>query len=404
MNLDFGNKYDEFRKEVKAFCKEYEGIHVTSNLYSYESVVDPNVKPKIEMSVKEWQKILIDKGYHARHIPNEYGGFGGELDIVKNVIITEEFSKSKIPAGIGGQGIDFLVPTLLEMGTEEQRQRYIKPALELEEIWCQGYSEPNAGSDLASLQTKGELDGDEWVINGQKIWTSTAHLADWMFCLVRTEPDAPKHKGISFLLFPMNSHGIEVRPLKTMTGESSFNEVFFSDVEVPANQIVGKRGEGWKVATALLGHERSMLGDPNVIQTRFNALVDLMKKETVDGVSLSKSPVWVDRLMKIQARMLALKYNDLRILSAQVNDEDASLARMIVKLEGTELRHDLEGLAIDALGELGTLYDRDELLRDSGMWQKHFMFYLGLIIGGGTSQIQKNIIGERGLGLPKEPR
>ena len=189
-----------------------------------------------------------------------------------------------------------------------------------------------------------------------------------------------------------------------MTGESSFNEVFFSDVEVPANQIVGKRGEGWKVATALLGHERSMLGDPNVIQTRFNALVDLMKKETVDGVSLSKSPVWMDRLMKIQARMLALKYNDLRILSAQVNDEDASLARMIVKLEGTELRHDLEGLAIDALGELGTLYDRDELLRDSGMWQKHFMFYLGLIIGGGTSQIQKNIIGERGLGLPKEPR
>ena len=188
-----------------------------------------------------------------------------------------------------------------------------------------------------------------------------------------------------------------------MTGESSFNEVFFSDVEVPANQIVGKRGEGWKVATALLGHERSMLGDPNVIQTRFNALVDLMKKETVDGVSLSKSPVWMDRLMKIQARMLALKYNDLRILSAQVNDEDASLARMIVKLEGTELRHDLEGLAIDALGELGTLYDRDELLRDSGMWQKHFMFYLGLIIGGGTSQIQKNIIGERGLGLPKEP-
>ena len=129
MNLDFGNKYDEFRKEVKAFCKEYEGIHVTSNLYSYESVVDPNVKPKIEMSVKEWQKILIDKGYHARHIPNEYGGFGGELDIVKNVIITEEFSKSKIPAGIGGQGIDFLVPTLLEMGTEEQRQRYIKPCL-----------------------------------------------------------------------------------------------------------------------------------------------------------------------------------------------------------------------------------------------------------------------------------
>ena len=158
--------------------------------------------------------------------------------------------------------------------------------------------EPDAGSDLANLTTRATLKGDHWIVNGQKIWTSTAHLADWMFCLVRTEPDAPKHKGISFLLFPMNSQGIEVRPLKTMTGESSFNEVFFSDVEVPANQIVGKRGEGRKVATALLGHERSMLGDPNVIQTRFNALVDLMKKETVDGVSLSKSPVWMDRLIK----------------------------------------------------------------------------------------------------------
>jgi Acyl-CoA dehydrogenases len=262
MNLDFGNKYDEFRKEVKAFCKEYEGIHVTSNLYSYESVVDPNVKPKIEMSVKEWQKILIDKGYHARHIPNEYGGFGGELDIVKNVIITEEFSKSKIPAGIGGQGIDFLVPTLLEMGTEEQRQRYIKPALELEEIWCQGYSEPNAGSDLASLQTKGELDGDEWVINGQKIWTSTAKYAQMMFCLVRTEPDAPKHQGISYLLIPMDAPGIEVRPLVDMTLDAGFNEVFFTDVRIPADNIVGERGQGWLVANKTLVHERGSLGDP----------------------------------------------------------------------------------------------------------------------------------------------
>ena len=319
-------------------------------------------------------------------------------------IIAEEFGRYNLHPGIVGQGISMLIPILLKLGSEAQKEQFIRETLLGNIIWCQGYSEPDAGSDLANLTTRATLRGDHWIVNGQKIWTSTAHLADWMFCLVRTEPDAPKHKGISFLLFPMNSQGIEVRPLKTMTGESSFNEVFFSDVEVPANQIVGKRGEGWKVATALLGHERSMLGDPNVTQTRFNALVDLMKKETVDGVSLSKSPVWMDRLMKIQARMLALKYNDLRILSAQVNDEDASLARMIVKVEGTELRHDLESLAIDALGELGTLYDSDELLRDSGMWQKHFMFYLGLIIGGGTSQIQKNIIGERGLGLPKEPR
>ena len=400
MNLDLNQEHERLRDEVREFIRIHRG-KAPDNQKSADSASRANLK---DPETLKWQQLLVNKGYAGRTIPRKYGGYGADFDPMSSHIIAEEFGRYNLYPGIVGQGISMLIPILLKLGSEAQKEQFIRETLLGNIIWCQGYSEPDAGSDLANLTTRATLKGDHWIVNGQKIWTSTAHLADWMFCLVRTEPDAPKHKGISFLLFPMNSHGIEVRPLKTMTGESSFNEVFFSDVEVPANQIVGKRGEGWKVATALLGHERSMLGDPNVIQTRFNALVDLMKKETVDGVSLSKSPVWMDRLMKIQARVLALKYNDLRILSAQVNDEDASLARMIVKLEGTELRHDLEGLAIDALGELGTLYDRDELLRDSGMWQKHFMFYLGLIIGGGTSQIQKNIIGERGLGLPKEPR
>ncbi len=395
MNLDLNQEHERLRDEVREFIRIHRG-KAPDNANSRANLKAPETL--------KWQQLLVNKGYAGRTIPRKYGGYGAEFDPMSSHIIAEEFGRYNLHPGIVGQGISMLIPILLKLGSEAQKEQFIRETLLGNIIWCQGYSEPDAGSDLANLTTRATLEGDHWIVNGQKIWTSTAHMADWMFCLVRTEPDAPKHKGISFLLFPMNSQGIEVRPLKTMTGESSFNEVFFSDVEVPANQIVGKRGEGWKVATALLGHERSMLGDPNVIQTRFNALVDLMKKETVDGVSLSKSPVWMDRLMKIQARMLALKYNDLRILSAQLNDEDASLAKMIVKLEGTELRHDLEGLAIDALGELGTLYDRDELLRDSGMWQKHFMFYLGLIIGGGTSQIQKNIIGERGLGLPKEPR
>ena len=400
MNLDLNQEHERLRDEVREFIRIHRG-KASDNQKSADAASRANLKAPETL---KWQQLLVNKGYAGRTIPRKYGGYGADFDPMSSHIIAEEFGRYNLYPGIVGQGISMLIPILLKLGSEAQKEQFIRETLLGNIIWCQGYSEPDAGSDLANLTTRATLQGDHWIVNGQKIWTSTAHLADWMFCLVRTEPDAPKHKGISFLLFPMNSHGIEVRPLKTMTGESSFNEVFFSDVEVPANQIVGKRGEGWKVATALLGHERSMLGDPNVIQTRFNALVDLMKKETVDGVSLSKSPVWMDRLMKIQARMLALKYNDLRILSAQVNNEDASLARMIVKLEGTELRHDLEGLAIDALGELGTLYDRDELLRDSGMWQKHFMFYLGLIIGGGTSQIQKNIIGERGLGLPKEPR
>ena len=400
MNLDLNQEHERLRDEVREFIRIHGG-KAPGNQKSADANARANLKAPETL---KWQQLLVNKGYAGRTIPRKYGGYGAEFDPMSSHIIAEEFGRHNLHPGIVGQGISMLIPILLKLGSEAQKEQFIRETILGKIIWCQGYSEPDAGSDLANLTTRATLQGDHWIVNGQKIWTSTAHLADWMFCLVRTEPDAPKHQGISFLLFPMNSQGIEVRPLKTMTGESSFNEVFFSDVEVPVSQVVGKRGEGWKVATALLGHERSMLGDPNVTQTRFNALVDLMKKETVDGISLSKSPVWMDRLMKIQGRMLALKYNDLRILSAQLNDEDASLARMIVKLEGTELRHDLEGLAIDVLGELGTLYDSDELVRDSGMWQKHFMFYLGLIIGGGTSQIQKNIIGERGLGLPKEPR
>ena len=405
MNLDFGNEYEDFRNEVKAFCEEFNGIHVTGSLYNYESVIDPNEKPKIEMNVKEWQKVLIDKGYHVRHIPKEYGGFGGELDIVKNVIITEEFSKSKIPTGVGGQGIDFLVPTLMEMGTEEQRQKYIRPALNLDDIWCQGYSEPNAGSDLASLQTKGELVGDEWIINGQKIWTSTAKYAQMMFCLVRTEPNAPKHQGISYLLIPMDTPGIEVRPLVDMTLDAGFNEVFFTDVRIPAENIVGKRGQGWLGANKTLVHERGSLGDPNKMIRRYDKLVNLMKSEILDGVRISDKPIYRDRLMKIQGKILALKSHGLRLLSGRLNKgQDLNLATMIVKLYGTEMRYELESLAIDAMGEIGTLYENSPHLRDNGGWQYAYMYYLGLIIGGGTSQIQKNIISERGLGLPKEPK
>jgi alkylation response protein AidB-like acyl-CoA dehydrogenase len=352
----------------------------------------------------DWQRLLIEHGYAARTIPKEYGGYGGAPDILKSRIIAEEFATARVSQGLGGQGISMLVPTLLELGTDEQRREFIQPTIEGRMIWCQGYSEPGAGSDLASLTTRAVLDGDEWVVNGQKIWTSTAHLADWIFCLVRTEPDAPKHQGISFLLFRMDTPGIEVRPLVDMTGIATFNETFFTDVRVPKHQIVGARGQGWQVANSILGHERDSLGNPNATLTRLNGLIDLMQRETVGGERLIDHPVYRDRLMQIQGRVMAMRFNDLRVLSAQLNKRDASLARMIVKLQGTELRHDLEGLAIDAMGELGLAYGDNPLVRDGGSWQSQYMFYLGLIIGGGTSQIQKNIISERGLGMPREPK
>ena len=396
MDLSFGPEYERFREEVRTFIRDYRERAPAGTESRGMNLRDP--------VLLGWQQLLVEHGYAGRTIPTRYGGYGAEPDILKSRIIAEEFASAKLSTGIIGQGIMMLIPTLLEFGTEQQREEFIRPTLFGDLIWCQGYSEPNAGSDLASLTTRAELDGDEWVINGQKIWTSTAHLADWMFCLVRTEPDAPKHRGISFLLIPMSTPGIEVRPLVTMTGDASFNEVFFSDVRVPASNIVAGRGDGWKVANALLGHERGMLGDPNVTQTRFNALVDLMREETLDGRPLIEDPVLRERLMQIQGRMLALRCNDLRLLSARVNEQDAALAAMVVKLQGTELRHALERLAIDALGELGVLYRGSEHLRDNGMWQQHYMYFLGLIIGGGTSQIQKNIIAERGLGLPREPK
>jgi len=391
MDLEYGPQYDDFREEVRSFIKDNENIKLEGEIRSESRVA--------------WQQKLIDNGYFARSIPKEYGGYGGEINIIKLRIIAEEFSKSSIPKPMGGQGIQMLVPTLLELGTEEQKKTYVRPTLRGEMIWCQGYSEPNSGSDLASLQTKGVLDGDEWVINGQKIWTSTAHLSQMCFILVRTEPDAPKHQGISYLLMPMDSPGIDRRPIKQMTGDSDFNELFLTDVRIPASNIIGKRGEGWKVANATLGHERGSLADPNATMNRFNSLVNLMKNETIDGERVIDKPVFRDRLLRIQGRIIAQQSNSLRILSSQINKgQETNMAKFITKLQGTELRHDLEGLAIDAMGEIGTLYEKSPHLRDKGGWQMSYMYFLGLIIGGGTSQIQKNIISERGLGMPKEPK
>ena len=393
MDLAYSPEHREFRREVRDFLQ-----------HSQAQWPPPRHLGRASSASIRWQALLIERGYTARSIPREYGGHGGEPDVLKSHIIAEEFARAGAPGGLAGQGVSMLVPTLLELGTRQQKEHYVGPTLRGEMLWCQGYSEPGAGSDLASLRTYAVEDGDDFIINGQKIWTSTAHEADMMFCLVRTEPDAAKHHGISYLLFPMNTPGIEVRPLKTMTGNAEFNEVFFTDVRVPKSSIVGNRGEGWQVANTTLKFERGMLGDPNEAGRRFSELVELMQEETVDGLSLMDNPLLRDRLVRLQANVLAMQYNGMRLLSGELRSEVPPMARLIVKLQGCELNHKLAALAIDALGELGILYHSSPRLRKHGEWQRKYMFDLGLIIGGGTAQIQKNIIAERGLGMPREPR
>ncbi|MEM7458610.1 MAG: acyl-CoA dehydrogenase family protein [Pseudomonadota bacterium] len=393
MDLSLSSEYESFRDEIAKLLSDNQDKAPTQ--------ADRGMKNPRRQA---WQKWLIENGLAARTIPKEYGGYGAEPDILKSRIIAEEFARTGLPKGIANQGVSMLVPTLLELGTEEQKQAYIRPTLHGEMIWCQGYSEPGAGSDLASVTTKGEIDGDDYIINGQKIWTSTAKQADMIFCLVRTEPDANKHHGISYLIFSMDTPGIEVRPLVDMTMNANFNEVFFTDVRVPRHQIVGAPGKGWQVANATLTHERGMLGDPNAAKTRLLAIADLMQKETINGERLIDNPVFRDRLVALQARVYAMQANGLRVTSQRIKGESAGMAGLIIKLQGCELNHELARLAIDAMGEFGLLYGDTPYLRDFGQWQGKYMYDLGLIIGGGTAQIQKNIISERGLGMPREPR
>ena len=394
MNLEYGPQYEQFRAEVRGFLEQHK------NSKPAQSLMEVSAQDRAR-----WLALLIEHGYWARTIPKEYGGHGAEPDLLATVIMDEEFNRAGVSRGMNAQGPAMLVPTLLEHGSEEQKKRWIGPTLRGEVIWCQGYSEPGSGSDLASLTTSAREDGSDFLISGSKIWTSTADKSQMMFVLVRTEPSAPKHSGISYILLPMDTPGIEVRPLETMSGaigENSFNQVFFRDVRVPRANVVGKRGEGWKIANTTLVHERASL-NANA-EGLWLRLVKLMRKETVNGVAAIASPVYRDRLLRLQARALAMKHHSMRLLTCGLKGESPGVAGLVVKLQNCQLSFDIAALAIDVMGELGSLYDHAKYEREKGFWQAHSFFALGLIIGGGTAQIQKNIIAERGLGLPREPR
>ena len=393
MDLNFTSDDEAFRLKVRAFLEENiakAGIGDTREGREDKAWLD---------RAKAWQRKLYEGGYIALAWPKEYGGQA--MDPVKQSIVNDEMVRVRAPFLIGGSGLGMLGPTLISWGTEEQKQRYLPKILTAEEIWCQGYSEPGSGSDLASLKTKAEIVGDEFVVNGQKVWTSGAQHADMMFCLVRTDPDAPKHRGISYILIDMKTPGVTVRPLVQMTGDRGFNEVFFDNVHVPRKNLVAKLNEGWIVANATLFHERNMLGSASGSEQRFNRLLALARNVRRGGKPLTKDPVFRQRLADLEIKVAAMRFSALRQLTDQIRGKNPGIEAMVNKLVGTELNHDLATAAMEAMGDYSLVAREDDTAIDNGYWPYEWMFSLGLVIGGGTSHIQKNIIAERGLKMPK---
>src|SRR5213593_985015 len=355
--------------------------------------------PRRLAQAKAWQRKVHAAGYLALAWAREYGGQGA--DVMRQTIVNEEMVWARAPGLISAMGIQMLGPTLIQYGTEEQKRRYLPKVLTAEEIWCQGYSEPGAGSDLASLRTRAELVGDEFIVNGQKVWTSNAQFADRMFCLVRTDPEAPKHRGISYVLIDMKTPGITVRPLVQMTGDAGFNEVFFEDARVPRANLVGELNQGWMVANATLFHERNLLGSTTRTQLMMQNLIRLARSRQHYGKPAAEDPVIRQRLADLLVRVEAMKYHSYRQLTDAIKGRSPGVAAMVNKLVGTELNHDICALALEILNSYAPLTRGSAHVIDHGNWAYEFMFTLGLVIGGGTSQIQKNIISERGLGMPK---
>jgi alkylation response protein AidB-like acyl-CoA dehydrogenase len=396
MDLSYGPEYEAFRDEVRSFLEE-----------SWPPGGADAELPREEQTARFRAK-GVEGGYLLRWLPKAYGGSEEPADALKASIIREEFSRVRAPMEVRGIGMMMLVPTLLEKGSEWQKDLFIPKTVQGEFHWCQGYSEPGSGSDLASLSTRAELVGDEWVINGQKIWTTNAQEADYIFCLCRTEPDAPKHAGISYLLIPMKQPGVEVRPLKQMNGGADFNEVFFSDARTKADWIVGKRGEGWLVSRATLKHERDGIGNAAMSGLMFMGLVELAKNTQRFGRPAIQDPVIRQRLVTLEGRVRSHEYSSYRQLSRNARGKDPGRVAAMNKLVSTHIGCEVAEIALDLLGDEGLCDPQSQpqgvggTLGPARSWMSQYMYSLGIAIAGGTANIQRNVIGERALGLPRD--
>jgi alkylation response protein AidB-like acyl-CoA dehydrogenase len=395
MDLSDSPEQAEFRAKARTWLEHNKPRNFTDRGFAL-AIDDETVKV-----LTEWQRKLYEGGYLGISWPIEYGGQG--KTIIEGAIFNEEVARVRAPAPLNELGLSMGAPTILEHGTEEQKQRYIKKILTCEEIWCQGFSEPQSGSDLAALQTKAVVDGDQFVVNGQKVWTSIGHLSDWCMLLVRTDANAPKHKGISYLLVNMHSPGITVQPLRQLTGEAEFNQMFFEDVRVPRKNLLGPLNGGWGVALTTLMNERATLSLAIVMrfQNIFQDLAELARRVMREGTSRLEPRLIRDTLAQFYIDVESMKYLAYRNFSRLQRGGTPGPEGSISKLLWSELNQRMHEFAMVLQGPLGPLTEGSAHIVDGGRWQYGLLRSRGNTIEEGTSEVQRSIIAERLLGLPK---
>ena len=394
MDARFTEEDEAFRREIASWLE----THLRGDFDVVRGRGGPGDEHVLVEERKAWERLLGEHGWIGIGWPKSVGG--RDLSLTQQMIFYEEYARAGGPGRMGHIGEGLLAPTVIHFGTDDQKQRFLPGILKGEEIWCQGYSEPGAGSDLASVQTRAELDGDEWVLNGQKVWTSGAEWSDWCFVVCRTDPDAqPKHRGISYILCPMDQPGVEVRPIIQMTGDAEFSETFFSDARTAKDNIVGEVNKGWAVAMGTLAFERgaSTLGQQMNFQNELDKIIALAKEN-----GKAKDPLIRDRIAHMWSGLRIQRYHALRTLAGVDEGAEPPPASAITKIFWASWHRDLGKLAMDVMGPdaeiaAGAPYDLDGL-------QRMFLFTRSDTIYAGSNQIQRNIISERTLGLPREPR
>ena len=393
MDFNWSPEQEAYRMEVRKWLEANQPPPMTQ-------IDDENSGDDVVWNrLKAWHTKLYDAGWAGLTWPKEYGGRGATF--IEQVIFQQEMGRLGLPMGCNVLGVIMNGPALMQWGTEEQKKRYLQPILAGEEIWCEGMSEPGAGSDLAAIQCRAELKGDDFVVNGQKVWTTIAHRSHFCQLFVRTDPDAPKHKGMSALIVDMKSPGVTVRPLMQITGDSEFNEIFFEDVKVPKENLLGPMNQGWQVLVATLMHERFGIGETiGGTEQTLHALVDLAKRVQIGGRPAIEEDDIRQQLAQFAIEVAAKKYNGLRSLSRRLKGLQPGSEASISKLVSTDLGQRMVKFATRLLGEFAMLESHTPFA-PRGDWMKRILASESMTIAGGTSMVQRNMIGERILGLPK---